>query len=199
MSCAAFGCKNQCSPKSDVSFHRFPRDPELRQEWVRNLKKADFTPKEHSRICSEHFTPECFNRTLNVVRLRDNALPTIFKGLPKHLQEEVAKTRRKRKSPKYRPSFSSKAKRPPQPQLHISFFDAANNIQLDHSYSLPSSSQLIKRELQVQIDTISELSRRSKQYRQKQNQLAKRVARLVCIIKDLRSKGTRLKRKSSKT
>ncbi|XP_040575438.1 THAP domain-containing protein 1-like [Lepeophtheirus salmonis] len=109
MSCVAFGCKNKYAAGNSISYHRFPtQDPERCRQWVRKLKRDDFTPKKFLRICSEHFTPESFNRTLDVVRLRENAVPTLFKAFPPCFQEEVARTLRKSKSPTSRSSSPPK-------------------------------------------------------------------------------------------
>nr|XP_040572556.1 THAP domain-containing protein 1-like [Lepeophtheirus salmonis] len=109
MFCVAFGCKNKYTAGNLISYHRFPiQDSERCRQWVRNLKGDDFTPKKFSRIYSEHFTPESFNRTQDVVRLRENAVPTLFKAFLGCLQEEVARTLRKRKSPTRRSSSPPK-------------------------------------------------------------------------------------------
>ncbi|XP_040580382.1 THAP domain-containing protein 1-like [Lepeophtheirus salmonis] len=134
--------------QSEFSFHRFAKDSERCRQWVRNLKLKNFTPKEHSRICSQHFDPECFNRTLDVIRLRENAFPTIFKTFSPHLQEDEARTNLKRKSPMERHSSSPKViKTSSEPALDIRLLQAQNNVELDHSYGL-SSAQNIKKKLQ---------------------------------------------------
>nr|XP_040568001.1 THAP domain-containing protein 1-like [Lepeophtheirus salmonis] len=98
MSCVAFGCKNKYAAGNSISYHRFPtQDQDEFREWVMNLKRDYFTPKKFSRICLEHFTLESFNRTLNVVRQRENDVPTPFEAFPPRLQEEVARTLQKRK------------------------------------------------------------------------------------------------------
>jgi len=53
--CAAYGCKTRNVSGSYSKFFRFPRDPERRQQWVNAIKRKDFVPTEHSRICSKHF------------------------------------------------------------------------------------------------------------------------------------------------
>ncbi|XP_012887145.1 PREDICTED: THAP domain-containing protein 3 [Dipodomys ordii] len=52
--------------------------PELLKEWVLNLGRADFKPKQHTVICSEHFRPECFSAFGNRKNLKHNAVPTVF-------------------------------------------------------------------------------------------------------------------------
>uniref|UniRef100_A0A0K2T4B0 THAP domain containing, apoptosis associated protein 2 [Xenopus (Silurana) tropicalis] n=1 Tax=Lepeophtheirus salmonis TaxID=72036 RepID=A0A0K2T4B0_LEPSM len=86
---------------------------------------------------SKHFNYECVKRTLDVIRLRENAVPTIFKAFPPPLQEYVARTNLKCKSPMERHSLSP----------DIRFLKAQNNVELDHSYCL-SSAQNIKKKLQ---------------------------------------------------
>lgn len=59
--------------------HRFPFSrPELLREWVLNIGRADFKPKQHTVICSEHFRPECFSAFGNRKNLKHNAVPTVF-------------------------------------------------------------------------------------------------------------------------
>ncbi|EHB16667.1 THAP domain-containing protein 3 [Heterocephalus glaber] len=59
--------------------HRFPFSrPELLKEWVLNIGRADFKPKQHTVICSEHFRPECFSAFGNRKNLKHNAVPTVF-------------------------------------------------------------------------------------------------------------------------
>ncbi|XP_036084120.1 THAP domain-containing protein 3 isoform X2 [Rousettus aegyptiacus] len=58
---------------------RFPFSrPELLKEWVLNMGRANFKPKQHTVICSEHFRPECFSAFGNRKNLKHNAVPTLF-------------------------------------------------------------------------------------------------------------------------
>lgn len=58
---------------------RFPFSrPELLKEWVLNIGRGDFEPKQHTVICSEHFRPECFSAFGNRKNLKHNAVPTEF-------------------------------------------------------------------------------------------------------------------------
>ncbi|XP_064818198.1 uncharacterized protein LOC135535687, partial [Oncorhynchus masou masou] len=66
----------------------FPkRDPKRIKEWVGQMKWKDWQPTPHSLLCSEHFEERCMDRTGQTVRLRDDAIPTIF-AFPSHLQKK---------------------------------------------------------------------------------------------------------------
>ncbi|XP_007649027.1 THAP domain-containing protein 3 isoform X2 [Cricetulus griseus] len=79
-SCAARQCCNRYSSRrKQLTFHRFPFSrPELLKEWVLNIGRANFKPKQHTVICSEHFRPECFSAFGNRKNLKHNAVPTVF-------------------------------------------------------------------------------------------------------------------------
>ena len=38
-----------------LSFYVFPKDPNLREKWLRNMSMEDFVPTCGHRVCSEHF------------------------------------------------------------------------------------------------------------------------------------------------
>lgn len=48
------------------------------------MRREGFVPSRKSVVCSDHFEDKWFDRTGQTVRLRDGAIPTIFK-LPQHL------------------------------------------------------------------------------------------------------------------
>lgn len=79
-SCAARQCCNRYSNRrKQLTFHRFPFSrPELLKEWVLNIGRGNFEPKQHTVICSEHFRPECFSAFGNRKNLKHNAVPTEF-------------------------------------------------------------------------------------------------------------------------
>lgn len=66
-------------PHARPSPLRFPFSrPELLKEWVLNIGRGNFKPKQHTVICSEHFRPECFSAFGNRKNLKHNAVPTVF-------------------------------------------------------------------------------------------------------------------------
>ncbi|XP_038602483.1 THAP domain-containing protein 3 isoform X2 [Tachyglossus aculeatus] len=79
-SCAARHCCNRSSSRTkQLTFHRFPFSrPELLKEWLLNIGRGNFKPKQHTVICSEHFKPECFSAFGNRKNLKQNAVPTVF-------------------------------------------------------------------------------------------------------------------------
>uniref|UniRef100_A0A667YSG8 THAP-type domain-containing protein n=1 Tax=Myripristis murdjan TaxID=586833 RepID=A0A667YSG8_9TELE len=86
--CAAYSCANRrtvASRAQGITFHRFPKDKYVRKKWEVALKRDGFTASDSSVVCSEHFKQEDFDRTGQVVRLRDGVIPSIF-SFPVHLQ-----------------------------------------------------------------------------------------------------------------
>jgi len=67
--------------------HKFPKDANLRRQWVKfvQVKRADFVePTEHSVICNIHFSPDCYEKSFMVEMglkkqssLVSGAVPTI--------------------------------------------------------------------------------------------------------------------------
>lgn len=91
--CCAYGCKNRQIPGVDLKFYRIPRDHHLRAKWVSAIKRDDWKPTEHSRICSKHF--------INGQPSRDptnpDFVPTVFshRAVPESiLQEKVQRHQR---------------------------------------------------------------------------------------------------------
>ncbi|KAF2885822.1 hypothetical protein ILUMI_20350, partial [Ignelater luminosus] len=76
---------------------RFPKDIELKNKWIKAVRRENWSPSERSVLCSTHFVEDCFNRTLSLTRLRSDAVPTIFLAFSSYLQQPVQKQRRQLK------------------------------------------------------------------------------------------------------
>ncbi|XP_077533851.1 THAP domain-containing protein 1-like [Haemaphysalis longicornis] len=92
-SCVAYGCTNRAKKGSGITFHLFPKNAEVRNQWKQAVRREGWEPKDGDQLCSVHFTPECFDRTGQTVRLRHGSLPTVFPEFPKHLQKPVKRKR----------------------------------------------------------------------------------------------------------
>ncbi|XP_078532720.1 THAP domain-containing protein 1-like isoform X1 [Lissotriton helveticus] len=87
--CAALACSSVWKKDCDYSFHRFPLDAERRKKWLCQLNRKNYTPSRHTFLCSKHFEDFWFDRTGQTIRLRENAVPTIF-SFPKNTRKKVA-------------------------------------------------------------------------------------------------------------
>jgi hypothetical protein len=61
-SCAAFGCNNRGTKGNGLSFFSFPKDGQLRKAWIHYCRRWNFDPTSGHRLCSIHFTRDCFER-----------------------------------------------------------------------------------------------------------------------------------------
>ncbi|XP_053093573.1 THAP domain-containing protein 6 isoform X2 [Pangasianodon hypophthalmus] len=71
----------------------FPTDAKLRKIWETALRKEGFSATPHSVLCSQHFTEDAIDRTGQIVRLREGAVPSVF-NFPAHLQKKPIKPRK---------------------------------------------------------------------------------------------------------
>ena len=94
--CAAACCKEEVKKDSPYSFHKFPTEPKIRQQWAVKVnretrnekgKRVQWQPADHDVLCSKHFIESCFtdrtilSRKMNLPYrpyLREDAVPTIF-------------------------------------------------------------------------------------------------------------------------
>lgn len=108
-------CVPHCTSKSEkvkgISFHEFPCDPELKQKWLKNISRDNFVPNFESRtsfVCGLHFLDADYRPDLKIKKLKQNAIPSVFKGyspnkIPKPIPQrrvlikhEVKKTKNER-------------------------------------------------------------------------------------------------------
>ena len=80
------GCSNR-EKQNDISFHRLPiNDSTTLQKWLNNMKLKKRPNLKYSRLCSKHFTEDCYERDLKSellgikkqVKLKRDAVPTLF-------------------------------------------------------------------------------------------------------------------------
>jgi hypothetical protein len=55
--CCVFGCDNN-EKSTNIHFFSFPnknKSPKIYRQWLNKIKRSNFTPSKHSRVCSSHF------------------------------------------------------------------------------------------------------------------------------------------------
>ncbi|CAG9790633.1 unnamed protein product [Diatraea saccharalis] len=79
MRCSVKNCTSDTKVRTKshgITFHLFPKEPNLRSAWIESLHMEDFEPKERSTICSEHFSTDDFYETKNGLRkIKVGAIP----------------------------------------------------------------------------------------------------------------------------
>lgn len=103
----AYGCNNSVADyKRGISFHTLPlNNPDLLKKWLAKLRLENPPIRKSSRLCSEHFEKDCFERGLRAELMPDvkqrrilkpDAVPTIFAHV-KAVKEGPTSTRRLKK------------------------------------------------------------------------------------------------------
>ena len=81
--CIIQGCKNVFRKDKHVSFHEFPSDRNASDKWMqlleeRGLVRPNFKMNSSTRICSDHFSDDCYVNAAKKIRLQRSAMPSIF-------------------------------------------------------------------------------------------------------------------------
>ena len=103
--CSSVGCKSReykDARKDGLTFHQYPKDETRRNLWAKAVRRqnsdgSEWKPTNSSYLCSEHFKPHDFKtNSTNMRKLNEDAIPSVFKEHPQHLQK---KSPRKRQLP----------------------------------------------------------------------------------------------------
>ena len=84
--CVVRNCTSASEANCGTSFHRFPEDKALREQWKNNLKhfkKKNFDPTPSSRVCSKHFVEDNYELKPNSKRKRLK-----FDAVPPEIDDE---------------------------------------------------------------------------------------------------------------
>ncbi|XP_022099294.1 uncharacterized protein LOC110983925 [Acanthaster planci] len=80
--CCVPMCVNDSRYSKEFSFHNFPKDEKQRSLWIQNIRRepgVHFKITRNTYVCSEHFKPDDFKRTLTGIRiLKPGVAPTVF-------------------------------------------------------------------------------------------------------------------------
>ncbi|KAK4289141.1 hypothetical protein Pmani_037873 [Petrolisthes manimaculis] len=185
VSCAAYGCTSRFNKENSptLTFHKFPKDGELLEKWLHNVRRENFTPSKHTRLCSKHFKEEDFDRTsLSCVRLRSGAVPCIFEAFPEHLRPKVDK---RRKPPLKRDVSEDQCQD-----------DSSDDEHLLTNSNCPTETECVTRENNTQIKKLvkveSQLATIKKKIRvlqQSNRRLKMRNSALKSVVTELQKKG----------
>ena len=94
---------NTNDEKYSISVFSFPENQELRRKWMRAIPRDNWEPTSNSGVCKQHFKPDdlALERTdtnerrkkkkepLGLIRLKSDAIPTIFPNCPAYLSKEI--------------------------------------------------------------------------------------------------------------
>ena len=71
--CVAIDCSNNSSnpTKPNIKLFQFPKEDKRCKEWAIKIKRKNWKPNKHSRICQEHFTDDQF-MTLDKLKLKED-------------------------------------------------------------------------------------------------------------------------------
>ena len=64
--CTASGCTNKRKADSEIRFYKIPKDNDLRQKWLNNIREEELPKDENFCICSIHFEESFFIQDLKV-------------------------------------------------------------------------------------------------------------------------------------
>uniref|UniRef100_A0A8C4N4D4 THAP-type domain-containing protein n=1 Tax=Eptatretus burgeri TaxID=7764 RepID=A0A8C4N4D4_EPTBU len=185
--------KSHCFPFLHAS--RFPHcDAERLRRWVINVKRDAWTPVARSRLCSEHFKAECFDRTGQTVRLKADAVPTIF-TFPNHLKKKPWS----HKPPAARSMPDDNENKPPEDVSNESSYHRhlpsdghplpdASSVQRDHPYTTIESSKELKRKRDKTTESLEKCNKKLKVQQQESKHLKQKVDSLSGIIHSLQDK-----------
>ena len=84
--CCVPDCNSHSQRNKDVRFHVFPKDPTARKAWISRIRRENLPDPESCRICSKHFTQDCYETNLMEEltgqkaqkRLKKGAVPSVF-------------------------------------------------------------------------------------------------------------------------
>lgn len=107
--CSVSGCKSNYKLEKGVkqiTTFCLPKNDKLKQQWLRNIP-TELGSLKNPRICIKHFEEKCIVRVDKVQvkneikefdrinpKLQEDAIPTIFEGLPSYLSKKSTSVKR---------------------------------------------------------------------------------------------------------
>lgn len=168
----------------------FPKEPARRQRWAVAIRRSGprgelWQPTPSSVLCSSHFAEECFNRSGYIVRLRSDAVPSVFShrkpialklGSAAALRRQRYARRVQRGAPT--PTASYDSSRAGQARATSALGGAAD----EHSYCLPPSKELRER-LQAAHDLAESTLRKLRNALRREKRQRQSCAHLLSLVR----------------
>ncbi|XP_068090332.1 THAP domain-containing protein 3-like isoform X2 [Hyperolius riggenbachi] len=174
--CAAINCTSRQTRGCGKSFHRFPHGrPEILKKWVINMRRDTFKPSSKAVLCSDHFEEYCFDRTGQTIRLRIDAVPTVFS-----FPGKARKDRKSQNPASMIEGIDEQFTFPPPPlpeQLPVQNV-VEKRVTVEHDYCIMDSPKALKKRLDEALSTLHNVKRRLKITQQKFRRLKFRVQSL---------------------
>ncbi|XP_076282903.1 THAP domain-containing protein 2-like [Lasioglossum baleicum] len=87
--CCIKSCRESYSSDTNVSFHQFPKNPDLRKQWIERTNIEFFAT---AQVCSKHFSDDCFKQSgwSSRLALKCDALPTLLIAEPNYEQNATS-------------------------------------------------------------------------------------------------------------
>ncbi|RVE64489.1 hypothetical protein OJAV_G00126390 [Oryzias javanicus] len=148
------------------------------------MRRKDFVVTEFSRLCSEHFKPDDFDRTGQIIRLREAVVPSIF-NFPSHLQKPVL-------ARKTKTSCKAEESLPMDICQNLPETPQSND---DHSYALSNSPNKVKARLQEALARVESLEREKLNAKVRERRAKKTVKSLLLDLKKMTLINDELKEK----
>jgi len=181
-----------------VSGFRFPfKNKVLLSQWTAAIKRDKWAPKTSDYICSAHFTDNCFRKYVTQVRLREDAVPTVF-DFPPHLVKPATTPRREilkfDVTNATIPSTSTPVTSEQQTSQDSSDSDQikAKAVLQQHNYALLRSPRAVKRKLEEQLSYTQRMHevavKRLKVVRRSLFRQKKRLSNMKSVIDELKQR-----------
>ncbi|KAM4706423.1 THAP domain-containing protein 1-like [Discoglossus pictus] len=174
--CAAINCTSRQTRGCGKSFHRFPHGrPEILKIWVTNMGRDQFKPSSKAVLCSDHFEEFCFDRTGQTIRLRTDAVPTVFTFYGRMKKDKKSHS----PSPMHEDKEFKTHVPPPQPPEEPPVQESSEKcVTAEHDYCITDSPRALKRKLDEALSNLHIVKRRLKITQQKFRRLKFKVQSL---------------------
>ncbi|XP_022084441.1 THAP domain-containing protein 6-like [Acanthaster planci] len=182
--CAAIGCPNRNdrgTRAKGITFHRFPTDKNRQKKWVANLKRGHWEPSPNAQVCSNHFTPQSFDRTGQTVRLREGVEPTILS-----VSDQPPKQSSIQNLPPVLGTSQEKQNIDPDGIPKVLGRCLRRKNPGDHTYATRETPKQLKQRLNEVVDRLQACKKKLKIEQQRRRRLALRVDRLHSVLDSLR-------------